>query len=115
MGAIQISAKKEVNGVEKSAMITYDFGENLDDCADKFGAEVVFSNAVRNFKIDAQAAMRRMLEAGKSQEEIAEAMSTWKPGVRMERQIDITGAFLSKWKDMTDEERQEMLEKMQEG
>lgn len=115
MSEVQISAKKDVNGEERSAMITYDFGDTIAEMTDKFGEEVVKSNAIRNFKITAQAAIRRMLEAGKSQEEIQDAFSAWKPGVQLERSVDVTGAFLTKWQNMTDEERQEMLKKMQDS
>lgn len=112
MAEIQIAATKKVNDEDRSAAITYDFGDSVDEMVDKFGEEVVRSNAIRNFKITAQAAMRRMLEKGESQEAIADKMSNWKPGIQMERTVDVKGAFLAKWKDMTQEERQEFLAEM---
>ena len=112
MSEIQIAATKNVNGEDRSAAITYDFGDSVDEMVQKFGEEVVKSNAIRNFKITAQAAIRRMLEKGESQDAIAEKMSNWKPGIQLERTVDVKGAFLSKWKEMSAEERAEMLAEM---
>lgn len=115
MSEIQISATKAVNGEERNAVITYDFGDSVAEMIDKFGEEVVKSNAIRNFKITAQAAIRRMLEKGASQDEITAKMANWKPGVQLERQVDVKAAFLSKWKDMSQEEREAFLAEMDES
>ena len=112
MASIEITAKKEVEGVAKSATILYDFGDNLDDMAKKFGSDVVFTNARSNFKITAQGAMRRYLAEGKSPEEISELMSRWVPGVALERTVDPVAMLLGKWGSMSDSEKAEVLKKL---
>jgi len=112
MASIEISAKKEVEGVAKVATILYEFGENLDDMAKKFGADVVFTNARANFKITAQGAMRRYITAGKSPEEITALMANWIPGVAIERTVDPVAMLLGKWGTMTEEEKADVLKKL---
>lgn len=112
MALIEITAKKEINGVEKSATITYDFGTNSTEAVKKFGDETVFSNFRANAKITAQGAMRRMLEDGKSQAEITEKMKPWKPGVALERVVDPVAALLGRWDSYNEQEKAEILKKL---
>lgn len=112
MALIEITAKKEINGVEKAATISYDFGENGADAIKKFGDETVFSNFRANCKITAQGAMRRMLEDGKTQAEITERMKAWKPGVALERVVDPVAALLGRWDSYSDQEKAEILKKL---
>jgi len=110
--SIEITAKKEVEGVAKIATIVYDFGENLAEMSKKFKDEVVFSNARANFKITAQGAMRRYLSAGKNPEEIAELMSKWVPGVALERTVDPVALLLGKWGTMSEADKADVLKKL---
>jgi len=112
MASIEISAKKEVEGVAKTVTILYDFGENLAEMAKKFKDEVVFTNARANFKITAQGAMRRYITAGKNEKEIAELMSNWVPGVALERTVDPVALLLGKWGTMTEDEKADVLKKL---
>jgi len=112
MALIQINAKKEINGVEKTATISYDFGENTADAVKKFGDDTVFSNFRANAKITAQGAMRRMLEDGKTQAEITERMKSWKPGVALERVVDPVAALLGRWDSYSEAEKAEILKKL---
>jgi len=109
---IEITAKKKVGDVVKEALITYDFGKNLAEMVKKFGEEIVFTNARSSFKITAQAAMRRYLDTGVSSEEIVKKMSSWKPGVTLERVIDPVAALLGKWGDMSEKEKADVLKKL---
>ena len=97
---------------DKSATITYDFGGSAAAAIEKFGAEVVYANFTRSAVITAQAAMRRYLEAGKSQAEVAEKMTAWKPGVPMERVVDPIGALQALMAKMSEEEKNALIEKL---
>lgn len=96
-----------------SATIAYDFGEGVDDAVAKFGADVVFSNFVSASTITAQGAIRRYLGKGLSEEEIAQKMSEWKPGVALTREAgDPMEAAAAKFGAMTPEEQQAYIEKL---
>jgi len=110
--ATEITAKKKIGDVEKVATIAYDFGANLAEMIKKFGEEVVFTNARGSFVITAQSAMRRYLEGGKSQEEVAGIMATWKPGIALARQVDPVAALTSQWGTFTPEKQAEILKQL---
>lgn len=101
-GVIEVAAKKG----ERSAAITYDFGKDLDEMVDKFGTEVVFTNARANMKISLQGIMRRRVEAGESCDDLT---VTWKPGVQLERTVNPLEAARKALANMTEEERQEYI------
>jgi hypothetical protein len=112
MAVNEIKATKKIGDVDKEAGITFDFGGNLDGAVALFGKEVIYANFVRSSVITAQAAMRRFLEDGKSAEEIVAKMSTWKPGVPMERVVDPIAATLARFQTMTPEAQMELLSKL---
>ena len=97
---------------DKAATITFDFGTGVEDAIAKFGADVVFANFKRSAIITAQAAMRRLLEANKSTEEIAEKMAQWKPGIPLERVVDPVAALQNLMKDMSEEQKNALIEKL---
>ena len=106
----QITATKD----GRSVTMEYDFGANLEEMKEKFGEDVTFSNARRAMTITAQAAMRRMILAGKSDEEIQEKMSLWKPGVALERTSDPVASLMKSWGKMTEEQKAEILKKLKD-
>lgn len=108
----EITASKKINGEDKSVTVVYDFGGTVEAAIEKFGAQVVYSNFTRAAVITAQAIMRREMEAGKTSEQIAEKMATWKPGVAIERVVDPIGATMSKFKSMSAEEQNALIEKL---
>ena len=115
MANIEITASKEINGEKKSAVISFDFGENAADAINRYGDDVVFSQFVAAAKITAQSAMRRMLEAGKTQEEIAAKMSSWRPGVALTREaVDPITAALGRFGTMTPEEQKAFIAALKE-
>lgn len=105
----EIKATKEIGDAVKEATILFDYGQTCEEAVAKFGAEVVFSNFKRSANITAQAAMRRLLEAGKSQEEITAAMAAWAPGVSLERTVDPVKALLGKFATMSKEEQEKII------
>ena len=108
-GVVEVSAKKE--GFEEVS-ITYDFGKNLDDMVEKFGAEVVATNARANMKITLQGIMRRYLAAGKTQEEIQTAVGEWKPGVQLERTVDPVSVARKAMANMDEDAKQAFIQKL---
>ncbi len=110
--ATEIKASKKIDGEDRAAAIAYDFGDTLKIAVEKFGADVVFTNFKRTATITAQAAIRRMLEASKSEEEIASAMATWMPGVALERNVDPVASLVGQWDSYTPEKQKEILAKL---
>ena len=108
-----IKASKRINDEEKSVEVQFDFGGSVEAAVEKFGAEVVYSNFTRASVITAQAAMRRMLETGKGQEEIQAAMNSWKPGVSIERTVDPVASVLGKFGSMSPEEQKALIKQLQ--
>jgi hypothetical protein len=100
-GVIEVTAKKG----EREATISYDFGTDLAEMTDKFGADIVFTNARSNMKISLQGLMRRRLEAGES----CEALTSWKPGQIAERVVDPVATAKKALAGMSDEEREAFI------
>jgi hypothetical protein len=92
--------------------VEFDFGDNLEDMTEKFGAEAVFSNAKSQMRIRLQAIIRERAKKGVDISNLA----SWKPGVAMERALSpeaAKAAFLSKFKNSSQEERAAMLAELQ--
>jgi len=109
MSQIEIKVKKVIGDETKSAVVYYDFGDSLEQALDLFDDKVIFTNFRASAKITAQAAMRRYLEAGKSNDEIAELMKGWKPGVSLERKSDPVAAFKAKFASMSEADKVKAL------
>lgn len=107
---IDVTAKKG----ENSVTVPYDFGANLDEMVEKFGKDVVFSNARQAMKITLQALIRRGIEAGKPDDAIVSEASAWIPGVQSERKSDPISLITAKWGQLSEEDRREMLKKLKQ-
>ncbi len=107
---IEVTAKKG----EISVTTTYDFGANLEEMSNKFGPEVVFSNARGAMKITLQALLRRGIEAGKTDDAIKAEAAAWIPGVQSERKADPISLITAKWGQLSEDERKEMLRKLKQ-
>lgn len=110
---MNISAKTKDHPEEVTVSFDLPEGEAL---IEKYGAELVCNKAHGALVIDIQAAMRRLITAGKSQEEIQAAVSAWQPGVRgpVTKQTAFqkaSGAI----GQLSPEERAELLRKLQAG
>ncbi len=109
---IEITAKKEINGVPKSATIFSAMGETAAERIEMFGDQVVNSNFISEVKVSAQAVIRRFLEKGKTQDEITALMATWKPGVAMDRTVDVEAAAIAKYESMSKDKQDAFIEKL---
>ena len=112
---IEVSAKVPAkDGLpEMSATVAVEFGETAEESIQLFGDEAINSNAIANGKVVIQSGIRRMLKAGKSQDEIQETFNTWKLGTALSpTKVDVMSASLAKFKSATPEQQAEFLEKL---
>ncbi len=77
---VEVSAK--LSDGDRVATVNYTFGDNLEESGKLFGVDCVWSKFVQAAIIDLQSLMRRLVKAGKSDEEIAATVKGWKPGVK---------------------------------
>lgn len=110
-GFTKIEATETKTG--RKCEVFYDFGANTTEAVEKFGDKVVHSNFVGKSVITAQAILRRAMKAKKTDEEIAEIIKNWKPGVAVERSFDPLAAAMKKFDDMTPEEQAKYIADLQ--
>ena len=67
--------------VPRTVTVDYDFGKDLDEAVELFGADVVFSKFVAQVSTDLGNSLRRILNEEKGEAECVEFMAKWKPGV----------------------------------
>lgn len=79
MQEVKINSERRTGG---SAEATLMLGENVQELVEQFSEEVVYSHVRRSLIIAIQATMRGMMDAGKSPEEIQQAVTDWKPGLK---------------------------------
>ena len=90
----------------------YDFGENIDEANNLFGADVVWAYAKRALVIAAQGHARGLVKSGKSAEDITEAMTQWKPGApRVGKSPE--DRMREQWNKMSPEDRANLLRELQ--
>jgi hypothetical protein len=123
MALIEVSAKyqlKDGDGnnqldeegkvLTNSATVNYDFGDTLQDAIDLCGEEVVMSNYTAHSKVALQSIIRTKLKAGQTPEQVAEFVSTWKPGMVIERTaVDPKVAFKAAFDAASNEKKAAML------
>lgn len=108
--AVTATAKLKETKEKVEATFYYDFAASALDAIEKWGDKIVHDCFIRASKIDAQARMRSLLEAGKNPEEVAENMSTsWYPGAKNLTSKDDMIAVFGK---LSEEERKELLAKL---
>ncbi|MHA1970735.1 MAG: hypothetical protein ACTSXE_02690 [Candidatus Thorarchaeota archaeon] len=111
------TAKSELG--DRTVTVEYDFGGSLDEAVEKFGAEVVFSNFVRQAKVGLQAIVRsnakQLNEAGteyaKSDDEVIAALASWSPSDGTVNRVSKSDKLDKILGTMGEEERAEFLAK----
>lgn len=88
MTATVVEAK--LPSTEQEISAEYDFGDNLEEATERFGADVVFSNFKASVTVTLQGFMRGQMKADKegnvkSDEEVLAAVAGWMPGQRTSR------------------------------
>jgi len=104
---MDVSAKKG----GKTITVPFNFGENLEEAVAMYEAGPVFNHYRAQAKISLQANLRRWMEAGKTDEEIATLASTWKPGLVAER-VPSTKKYMKYFMGLDAEARQKLLEEL---
>ena len=107
----EVSAKSPK--LKRETVIMVNYGKDVDESVDMFGAEAVNSNALANWTVTLQAGIRRAHTAGKTDDEIQELLENAKMGVAVSGgRIDPIQASLAKFKTMNENERAEFLESL---
>ena len=57
----------------------YDFGDNLGEAVEIFGEDICYAHIKRSLTVAVQGAARTLIRAGKSRDEIVDAMAEWRP------------------------------------
>ena len=94
--------------------LDYDFGVNLEESTSNFNAEVVYNYFLKGIKVGLQAFIRRLIKAGKSDDEILTEVDKWIPGVKAPRSsAGITNkALVEAFKNLSADKRKELIEKL---
>jgi len=109
MSLTTVNATAKTDNELRKVSVAYDFGDDLADAGMKFGEDVVFNIYKQQAVIKLQAVIRNAAEAGKTDEEIAEAAAEWKPGLVVK--ADPVAAILKKVK--SPEQLAEIIAKLQ--
>lgn len=95
---------------EREGSVEYDFGDNLDEAAERFGAEAVFNQYKQAAVISLQSRMRSALSQGKTDDELQEVADNWKPGARQVTRKSPSEKLADLFKGKTPEEIQTLLQ-----
>ncbi len=123
MTAKVISAKAGTTDDAPSASVNYDFGENLTEAEELFGADVVFSRFVAAATVDIQALIRRHLKTpvdkdgkptgeAKTEKEIQELIAEYKPGTSTRTRVSASEKAARAIDKLSDEEKAALLESL---
>ena len=94
------------------AVLYYNFGEDLDDMVERFGEDVVYSQAKAQMKIRLQSLKRSRMRAGL---DVGELREKFIPGIAMERTPQDMGKASEAYFDsLSPEEQDAMLARLQE-
>lgn len=115
MKKMTVTAKDGKAEGAPSATISVDIPETLDEAKAMFGDAAILSNAISNWTVTLQAAVRRAIKAGKKADEIAASLAGAKMGVAIERSsVDPKTAVLAQFAAMTPEEQAAYIKQLQE-
>ena len=100
MKDLTVTAKYGTGDEAVSTVVVVKAPETIEEAIEQCGGEAVLSNALANWKVTVQAAIRRFKKAGKSDEEVQTALKDLKMGVALERVSDPKAAMLAKFAAM---------------
>ncbi len=107
----EVSAKSPK--LDRETVIMVNYGKDVDESVEMFGADAVNSNALANWTVTLQAGIRRAHAAGKTDDEIQDLLGNAKMGIAISGgRIDSIQASLAKFKTMNENERAEYLERL---
>lgn len=95
-----------------SIELQHNLPDNLEDMITTFGADVVYNNAFAQIIVGFQSAVRRLAEAGKSDDEIASTMAEWRPGMRLGLGGDPIAKTLANFGNLSPEQQADLMQKL---
>lgn len=104
---ITTKASKEADS--RSITLPDPFLGELEELEEKYGKEVVAEAARAQLRVKFQAAVRSLLRANKSDEEISSVMASWKPGDKLGLGGDPQAMILKNFGNMTPEQRAQLI------
>ena len=106
----QVTASTNVNGEERRVTFPLIVGDDVNEDIELYGEDIVHNYFVAKLVISAQDIPRSMMKQGKTDNEIIEAMKSWKPklGRQKKSKVEVVEELLEK---MTEEEKREFLKK----
>ncbi len=107
---MEVSAKTKKHPTP--VKININLPEKLEEQRKLFGDEVVAAHSHGSIVISAQAAMRRLIEKGKSAQEIQAALKDWKPGVRDAVKVSAFDKASSAIEKLSEQERADLLKRL---
>ena len=114
MKDLQIKAKDGKNAEAKEVSVFVQAPETIEEAIQVFGGPNVLSNALANWTVTIQSAVRRYIRAGKSVEEIQGLLTGAKMGAALERVSDPKAAMLNKFAAMSPEEKAAFIKELQQ-
>lgn len=97
------------SGEKVETVVNLELGDNLEGAVAKYGDELIFDHFVRSSKVRAQATIRSLVAAGKSQAEIEEFFKTWRPDTTRARTKDPVASITKNFGNLTVDQKKELL------
>ena len=110
---MKVTAKTTTGDIKKSVTCEVVLPDALAEKIKHFGEAVVNSASQDSLVISAQALMRRMISKGKTDKEIQDALTAWKPDVKSVIRQSAFEKAAKSVESMSDTERAELLKKLQ--
>ena len=97
---------------EWSIELNHGLPEEFDELVEKLGEKTVYALAFAQYIIGFQSAVRRLAEAGKSDDEISNTMQNWKPGDRLGLGGDPIQRTLANFGNLTPEQQAQLMQQL---
>ena len=115
MTAIQVTArvpgkKGSDNPDDREVTIDFDFGDDLAQAVEMYGADVIYSKYKAEAVINLQGLIRSYIKANKTEEEINDLVGNWVPGVKAARGKSKEEKLREMFAGLNDEERQTFVD-----
>ena len=81
----EITTSSTVNGESISSTIDYNLGDNINAAIDEYGENAVYQLYIKGATLAVQSKVGAQLRAGKSEDEVQDAMSSWRLDQRSSR------------------------------
>ena len=117
-GVSEFSVSASGDEGARKIVTSFDFGGTTARAVELFDEESVYANFLKGAKVALQSKIRTLLALdgadAKSDDEILQAITEWKPGARSTRAASNTSKAEKIIDKMSDEERQALIAKLQE-